>query len=134
MHQSVLAPRASGAPPTASEADVRTIVRLALRLRRPFRARYDGMPVVVWPYALGWRGPMLYLRALVVGGGGGDERSIFIHDLRMPRMAERGGWVAPGTDPVLALSFFNRLERVCEEYAPWVPQGLSAGAAPGQAG
>jgi hypothetical protein len=134
MHQSLQAPRAAGLPPVAPEADVRALVRLAVRLRRPLRARYDGMPVVVWPYALGWRGPMLYVRALIVGGGGGDERSIFIHDLRLPRLAERGGWVAPGTDPILALSFFSRLERVCDEYAPWVSRGLSAAAAAGEAG
>jgi hypothetical protein len=134
MQQSALAPRAPATPPTTPAADIRTLVRLALRLRRPLRARYDGVPVVVWPYALGWRGPMLYVRALIVGGGTGDERAVFVHDLRLPRLAERGSWVAPGTDPLLALSFFSRLERVCDEYAPWVSQGLSAAASAGEAG
>ena len=92
----------------------------ALRERRPLRAQYGGTPVVLWPYALGRRAGLLYVRGLMVGGPFRDEHWIFIRDLRQARLAEPGGWVAPGTNPIPALDFFDRVEAACEEYLAWL--------------
>jgi hypothetical protein len=114
-------------PPEQARPAGSAIVLLARAVREQcvVAAWTAEAPVVVWPYALGWRGGALYVRALVLrlvgpGRSAGDEEWLRVSDLSALELRE-AGWIAPGAGPQLALSFFDAVESVGPDYGWEVP-------------
>lgn len=101
---------------------------LARAMRRQYvvAAWTAEVPVVLWPYALGWRNDALFVRALVLrlagqGRSAGDEEWLRVDDLSGLELRE-AGWIAPGAGPELALRFFDAIETVCPDYESAAPR------------
>jgi hypothetical protein len=122
--------QAGGAPQSDRVARpprrIRALVRQGVRRRRALGAKYRRHNVLLWPYALGWYSQKLYIRAFIVGGGFRDEHWVPLDELEALRMAGTAiDWIPPLAGPAIALTFFDRLDCACEDYAPADPRSGS---------